>query len=439
MNLKSVINTEPNTHELTLEIDANKFEEAIDTVYKKEKSKITIPGFRKGKATRKMIETHYGEGVFYEQAVNNLINTEVGQAIEESKLELVTQPSIEVVSMDKKDGVTLKATCITKPEVTIKEYKGLKAPKLVKDVSDEQISAQLEALKNKGARIVSVDDRPAQLHDEVIIDFEGFKDDVPFEGGKGDNFTLRLGSGQFIPGFEEQIVGHNIGDEFDVNVTFPEDYGMQDLAGQATVFKVKLSEITVQELPELDDEFVKDTTEFETVDELKADTKKKLEETAERSATAEFENVLFDKVIENVEGDIPECMYENRINSLTSEFGHSLQQQGMNLDMYLQYTGMGEEEFRATFAERAEKEVVLRLGLEKIAEMENLTVTDEEIEEGLTKLGEQNGMDLETVKKYISYDAYKLDLLVGKAADVVKENAAIDNTLVEVETEVTED
>ena len=439
MNLKSVINTEPNTHELTLEIDANKFEEAIDTVYKKEKSKITIPGFRKGKATRKMIETHYGEGVFYEQAVNNLINTEVGQAIEESKLELVTQPSIEVVSMDKKDGVTLKATCITKPEVTIKEYKGLKAPKLVKDVSDEQISAQLEALKNKGARIVSVDDRPAQLHDEVIIDFEGFKDDVPFEGGKGDNFTLRLGSGQFIPGFEEQIVGHNIGDEFDVNVTFPEDYGMQDLAGQATVFKVKLSEITVQELPELDDEFVKDTTEFETVDELKADTKKKLEETAERSATAEFENVLFDKVIENVEGDIPDCMYENRINSLTSEFGHSLQQQGMNLDMYLQYTGMGEEEFRATFAERAEKEVVLRLGLEKIAELENLTVTDEEIEEGLTKLGEQNGMDLETVKKYISYDAYKLDLLVGKAADVVKENAAIDNTLVEVETEVTED
>ncbi len=439
MNLKSVINTEPNTHELTLEIDANKFEEAIDTVYKKEKSKITIPGFRKGKATRKMIETHYGEGVFYEQAVNNLINLEVGQAIEESKLELVTQPSIEVVSMDKKDGVTLKATCITKPEVTIKEYKGLKAPKLVKDVSDEQISAQLEALKNKGARIVSVDDRPAQLHDEVIIDFEGFKDDVPFEGGKGDNFTLRLGSGQFIPGFEEQIVGHNIGDEFDVNVTFPEDYGMQDLAGQATVFKVKLSEITVQELPELDDEFVKDTTEFETVDELKADTKKKLEENAERSATAEFENVLFDKVIENVEGDIPECMYENRINSLTSEFGHSLQQQGMNLDMYLQYTGMGEEEFRATFAERAEKEVVLRLGLEKIAELENLTVTDEEIEEGLTKLGEQNGMDLETVKKYISYDAYKLDLLVGKAADVVKENAVIDNTLVEVETEVTED
>lgn len=439
MNLKSVINTEPNTHELTLEIDANKFEEAIDTVYKKEKSKITIPGFRKGKATRKMIETHYGEGVFYEQAVNNLINLEVGQAIEESKLELVTQPSIEVVSMDKKDGVTLKATCITKPEVTIKEYKGLKAPKLVKNVSDEQISAQLEALKNKGARIVSVDDRPAQLHDEVIIDFEGFKDDVPFEGGKGDNFTLRLGSGQFIPGFEEQIVGHNIGDEFDVNVTFPEDYGMQDLAGQATVFKVKLSEITVQELPELDDEFVKDTTEFETVDELKADTKKKLEENAERSATAEFENVLFDKVIENVEGDIPECMYENRINSLTSEFGHSLQQQGMNLDMYLQYTGMGEEEFRATFAERAEKEVVLRLGLEKIAELENLAVTDEEIEEGLTKLGEQNGMDLETVKKYISYDAYKLDLLVGKAADVVKENAVIDNTLVEVETEVTED
>ncbi len=439
MNLKSVINTEPNTHELTLEIDANKFEEAIDTVYKKEKSKITIPGFRKGKATRKMIETHYGEGVFYEQAVNNLINSEVGQAIEEAKLELVTQPAIEVVSMDRKDGVTLKATCITKPEVTIKEYKGIKAPKLVKDVSDEEVSAQIESLRNKGARIVSVDDRPAQLHDEVIIDFEGFKDGVPFEGGKGDSFPLRLGSGQFIPGFEDQIVGHNIGEEFDVNVTFPEDYGMQDLAGQATVFKVKLSEITVQELPEVDDEFVKDTTEFETVDELKADTKKKLEEAAERSATAEFENVLFDKVIENVEGDIPDCMYENRINSLTSEFGHSLQQQGMNLDMYLQYTGMGEEEFRATFAERAEKEVTLRLGLEKIAEMENLAVTDEEIEEGLTKLGEQNGMDLETVKKYISYDAYKLDLLVGKAADVVKENAVIDNTLVEVEAEVSED
>lgn len=439
MNLKSVTNTEPNTHELILEIDANKFEDAIEAVYKREKSKITIPGFRKGKATRKMIETHYGEGVFYEQAVNNLINLEVGQAIEEAKLELVTQPSIEVVSIDKKDGVTLKATCITKPEVTIKEYKGIKVPKLVKDVTDEQVSAQVDALRNKGARIVSVDDRPAQLHDEVIIDFEGFKDDVAFEGGKGDSFPLRLGSGQFIPGFEEQIVGHNIGDEFDINVTFPENYGMQDLAGQETVFKIKLNEITVQELPELDDDFVKDTTEFETVEELKADTRKKLEEAAERSAAAEFENALFDKIIENVEGDIPECMYENRINSLTSEFGHSLQQQGMNLDMYLQYTGMGEEEFRATFADRAEKEVTLRLGLEKIAELENLTVTDEEIEEGLTKLGEQNGMDLETVKRYISYEAYKTDLVVSKAADLIKENAVIDNTLAETKAEATEE
>lgn len=438
MNLKSVTNTEPNTHELILEVDAKKFEDAIEAVYKKEKSKITIPGFRKGKATRKMIETHYGEGVFYEQAVNQIINLEVGNAIEESKLELVTQPSIEVVSIDKKDGVTLKAICTTKPEVTIKEYKGIKAPKLVKDVTDEQITAQVDALRNKGARIVSIDDRPAQLHDEVIIDFEGFKDGVPFEGGKGDEFPLRLGSGQFIPGFEEQIIGHSIGDEFDVNVTFPEDYGMQDLAGQATVFKVKLNEITVQELPEVDDEFVKDATEFESVEELMADIKEKLTETAEKSAAAVFENTLFDNIIENVEGEIPECMFENRINALTSEFGNSLQQQGMNLDMYLQYTGMGEEEFRDTFAERAEKEVILRLGLEKIAELENLTVTDEEIENGLTELGEQNGMDLETVKKFVSYDAYKTDLLVGKAADLVKENAVIDNSLAETEEEATE-
>ena len=438
MNLKSVTNTEPNTHELILEVDAKKFEDAIEAVYKKEKSKITIPGFRKGKATRKMIETHYGEGVFYEQAVNQIINLEVGNAIEESKLELVTQPSIEVVSIDKKDGVTLKAICTTKPEVTIKEYKGIKAPKLVKDVTDEQITAQVDALRNKGARIVSIDDRPAQLHDEVIIDFEGFKDGVPFEGGKGEEFPLRLGSGQFIPGFEEQIIGHSIGDEFDVNVTFPEDYGMQDLAGQATVFKVKLNGITVQELPEVDDEFVKDTTEFESVEELMADIKEKLTDAAEKSAAAVFENTLFDTIIENVEGEIPECMFENRINALTSEFGNSLQQQGMNLDMYLQYTGMGEEEFRDTFAERAEKEVILRLGLEKIAELENLTVTDEEIENGLTELGKQNGMDLETVKKFVSYDAYKTDLLVGKAADLVKENAVIDNSLAETEEEATE-
>ena len=439
MNLKSVTNTEPNTHELILEIDANKFEDAIEAVYKREKSKITIPGFRKGKATRKMIETHYGEGVFYEQAINSIINAEVGQAIMDTKLELVAQPSIEIVSIDKKDGVTLKATCITKPEVTIKEYKGLKAPKLVKDVTDEQINAQLQALRNKGARIISVDDRPAQLHDEVIIDFEGFKDGVPFEGGKGEQFPLRLGSGQFIPGFEDQIIGRSTGEEFEINVTFPEDYGMKDLAGQPTVFKVKIHEINVQELPELDDEFVKDTTEFETVEELKADIRKKLEESAERAAAVEFENTLFDQIIENVEGEIPECMYENRINALASEFGYSLQQQGLNLDMYLQYTGMSEEEFRESFAERAQKEVILRLGLEKIAELENITVTDEEIEEGLTKLGEKNGMDLETVKRYISYDAYKTDLIVSKAADLVKETAVIDNTLAEKEEKAKEE
>lgn len=431
MNLKSATNTEINKHELLLEIDADTFEKAIDSIYKRERAKITIPGFRKGKANRKLIEKHFGAGVFYEQALNSIVGQEIADAIKEAELDVVDQPVVEVVSIDKNEGVVIKATCITMPEVSISDYKGIKAPKVVKDVTDADIDARLQALREKNARIISVDNRPAQLHDEVIIDFEGFKDGVAFDGGKADNFSLRLGSGQFIPGFEDKIIGHSVGEEFEITVTFPEDYGMQELAGQDALFKIKLHEINAQELPELDDDLVKDTTEFDTIEELKADTKEKMEQAAQTTANNQFENYIFDQVIKNTKAEIPDCMNQRRIDSLVNDFTNSLRMQGLTLEMYLQYTGMDEEAFRESFADRAENEVRLRLGLEKIAELENITVTEDEINEGLTKLGEQNNMDLETVKKYISYDVYKTDLIVGKAADLVKENAVVDNSLAE--------
>ncbi len=429
MSLKSSNNVAVNTTELIIEISAEDFNKALLNAYKKEKNQIQIKGFRKGKAPMAVIERYYGEEVFFDTALNDILPDEMTAALEETKLELVDRPQVEIVSASKAEGAVLKATCTTKPEVSVSEYKGLKAPKVIDAVTDEVINEQIEAARKRQARIVTVEDRAAQLDDEVVIDFEGFKDGVAFDGGKGTDFPLTLGSGQFIPGFEDQVVGHKTGEDFEIEVTFPEDYQMKDLAGQKATFKITLKEIKAQELPEFDDEFVKDVSEFETVDEYKEDLKKKLEENATQKADAQFENYLFEQIIKNLEGEIPECMYDQRVEREISEFEARLAQNQMTLDLYFQYTGMDREDLKATYRDRAENEVKLRLALESIVAKEGLTVEDSEVEEGLAKLAENNHISVDDVKRFISVDDYKMDLLVSKAADLIKESAVVDNSL----------
>lgn len=431
MSLKSSTNTKANTYELILEVDAAAFDAAVENVYKRQKKNISVPGFRKGKVTRKFAEKYFGENAFWDDAINALCNSEVAAALDETKLDIVDRPAVELVSADMDNGVVLKAVLTVKPEVNIADYKGIKAAKIVKEITDADVETQINSIRARNARIVSVDDRPAQIDDEVVIDFEGFKDGVAFDGGKAENFNLKLGSGQFIPGFEEAVVGHSIGENFEINVTFPENYQMEELAGQPAVFKINLKEINVQELPELDDDFVKDTSEFETVDELKADTLKKLSENAENRANADFENDVFEKLISLLDAEIPECMYENRIDRFVSEFEQRLKMQGMELALYLQYTGMDMDSFRESHRERAVNEVKLRLALEKIAELENFEVSDEEIENGIADIAKSNNIDADTVKRIINIDDYKTDLLVEKAANFVKENAVVDNSAAE--------
>ena len=431
MSLKSSNKTDANMWELELSIDGKTFNEAVDAVYKRDKSKITVKGFRKGKATRKMIERVYGENVFYEDALNNLLGPEIDKAVSELKLELVDMPKVEVKSIDLTDGVELTVSCVVKPEIEIKDYKGIHAPKEVKEVTDADVDARIDTLRQRNARIVSVDDRAAQNGDEVDIDFEGFVDDVAFEGGKADGYALKLGSGQFIPGFEDQIVGKNAGDEFDVNVTFPEDYGVDTLAGKPAVFKCKLNSISIEELPELDDEFVKDATEFETLDELKADTRKKLEDDATNKAESDFSNAVMDALIAKVDVPVPHVMYEKRVDSLVSSFESSLKQQGLTLEQYLQYTGMTMDSIRETYLERATGEVKLRLALEAIVKAENIEVTEAEVDDGLSEIAKAYNMELDQIKRLMPMDDYKMDLLVTKALDLVKENAVVDNSVAE--------
>ena len=426
MSLKSSTNTKANTYELILEVDAAAFDAAVENVYKRQKKNISVPGFRKGKVTRKFAEKYFGENAFWDDAINALCNSEVAAALDETKLDIVDRPAVELVSADMNNGVVLKAVLTVKPEVNIADYKGIKASKIVKEITDADVNAQIDSMRARNARIVSVDDRPAQIGDEVVIDFEGFKDGEAFDGGKAEDFNLKLGSGQFIPGFEEAVAGHSVGESFEINVTFPENYQMAELAGQPAVFKINLKEINVQELPELDDDFVKDTSDFETVDELKADTMKKLSENAENRAAADFE-----KVIALLDAEIPECMYENRIDRFVSEFEQRLKMQGMELSLYLQYTGMDMDSFRESHRERAVNEVKLRLALEKIAELEGFEVSDEEIENGIADIAKSNNIDADTVKRIINIDDYKTDLLVEKAANFVKENAVVDNSAAE--------
>ena len=428
MEIISNNKTAANTVEVEIRVNAADFEAAVQATYLKQRKNITIHGFRKGKATRKMIEAQYGEQVFYEDAVNSIYQKTVAEAIDELKLDVVDIPKTEVASVTKEEGVLFKVTFTVKPEVNISGYKGLKVEKAVNTVTDEDVDKEVDRVRNSNARIIDVTDRPAQNGDTVVFDFEGFCDGEAFEGGKAEKFSLELGSGRFIPGFEDQIVGKSIDEDFDVNVTFPEDYNAENLAGKPAVFKCKIHEIKGKELAELDDEFAKDVSEFDTLAEYKADVKAKLEEHAKKHADAELNDTLAEKVAEILEGEIPEAMYENRISDMLREWEYRNRYAGVTLNDYLKYTGMTLDQFKAGFRKPAEIQVKLRLALEKIAELENIEVDDAALEAEYAKLAEEHEMDVEKVKSVISAESLAKDIKAEKAFDLVKETAEVTET-----------
>lgn len=423
MEIISQNSTATNTTAIEFAFSAEEFENAISAAYNKRKKNITVPGFRKGKAPRKVIEAQYGEGIFFEDAVNSLYNQNIADIVEKTGLEVVDVENTEVVEVSKEKGVKFKADLITKPVVEISDYKGLEVKKTTKNVDDAAVDAEIEKVRNRNARSISVEDRAAQNGDTAVIDFEGFLDGVAFEGGKGEKFPLELGSGSFIPGFEDQIVGKNIGDEFDVNVTFPEHYQAENLAGKPAVFKCKLHELKGKELPEVDDEFVKDVSEFDTLDEYKADIKSKLEKAAADEASTNLDNALVDAVIAKMTAEVPQVMYQRRIDDIVREWSA---RNRIRIEDYLKYTGATMDQFRANFTEVAKRQVDLRLALEKIAELENITVTDEDLEKEYADMAEQYKMDVDKVKAAVPADAVKNDLRIEKALDLVRDSAKIE-------------
>ena len=417
--------TATNTVELEVNVNAADFEDALQTSYLRRRKNIQIPGFRKGKATRKMIEAKYGETFFYESAINGMYQKVVADAVEDQKLDAVDIPDTEVTDVSRENGVTFLITVTVKPEIEISGYKGLKAEKLVKNITDEDVDKEVERIRENNARIIDIEDRPAQKGDTVIFDFEGFVDDKAFEGGKGEKFELELGSGRFIPGFEDQIEGKSIGEDFDVNVTFPEDYNAKHLAGKPAVFKCRIHEIKGKELAELDDEFAKDVSEFDTLDEYKADTRKKLEELAEQEAKSELDNSISEKLADLVEGEIPDAMVESRINDMLREWEYRNRYVGVTLKDYLKYANLTLDQFRASFKKPALTQVKLRLALEKIADLENISASAEELEKHYEELAEEHKRPVEKVKELISEESLGRDIKVEKAFDFVRDNAEI--------------
>lgn len=423
MEIISQNSTATNTTAIEFAFSAEEFETAISAAYNKRKKNITVPGFRKGKAPRKVIEAQYGEGVFFEDAVNSLYNQNIADVVEKTGLEVVDVENTEVVDVNKETGVKFKADIITKPVVEISDYKGLEVKKTTKTVDDAAVDAEIEKVRNRNARSITVEDRAAQTGDTAVIDFEGFLDGVAFEGGKGEKFPLELGSGSFIPGFEDQIVGKNIGEEFDVNVTFPENYQAENLAGKPTVFKCKLHELKGKELPELDDEFVKDVSEFDTLDEYKADIRSRLEKAAADEASTNLDNALVDAVISKMTAEVPQVMYQRRIDDIVREWSS---RNRIRVEDYLKYTGSTMDQFRANFTEVAKRQVDLRLALEKIAELENIEVSDEDLEKEYATMAEQYKMELDKVKAAIPAEAVKNDLRIEKALDLVRDSAKVE-------------
>ena len=425
MNLKATNKTETNKYELEIEISAEDFNKAINEVYKSEGKKMTIPGFRKGKAPKAFIEKYYGESVFFEGALDKLYRPALMDAVEASGLEVISIGQADITAVSKEDGVQMKVTVVVKPEITIEGYKGIEATKKKVEVTDADVSGELTKVQDRNSRMVTVDNRAALTGDTTVIDFEGFCDGVAFDGGKGENFELSLGSGQFIPGFEDQIVGHEVGEEFEINVKFPEKYQAENLKGKDATFKIKLHEIKRKELPVLDDEFAKDVSEFDTLDAYKDSIREKLQSDREKAAESDVENQIVEALIEKVQGEIPDEMYENEVEESINSFAYRLQSQGLNLETYLKYTGMDTEALKAQFKPQSEKQVKVRLALEKIAELENLEPTEEEVEAEFEKLAKTYEMEVDKIKNIVAEAQVKADLKNQKAVDFVKANAVV--------------
>lgn len=414
---------ETNLVELEIEIDKEAFESAMQRSYIKNIKHFNIPGFRKGKAPRKMVEKMYGKEIFYDDAINFVFPDAYEAAIKEAKVEPVSRPEVDIKQFpDEENCLVLTAKITVKPDVKISKFETIDVKKPEYPVTDEDVENELKRRQEQNARIITVEDRAAQDGDTVVIDFEGFVDDVAFEGGKGENYELTLGSGQFIPGFEEQLVGKNIGEETDVNVTFPEEYHAPELAGKPAVFKVTVHGIKAKELPELDDEFAKDS-DFDTLDELKADILAKLKENAEKREKQELENEVIDFVVDKMKADIPEIMYENRIDELVRDFEMRLSYQGMSVEKYLEYAGMDMAAFRGQFKEQAERQVKGMLALEAMAKKEKIKALKDDVAKEYEKLAEQYKMDVDKVKSFVNEEDLKKDIVTNKTIDALLEKA----------------
>lgn len=423
MNLKENNKTGKNTVELVVEVKGDEFKAAVDAAFKKNIAKMTVPGFRKGKAPRKMVEKLYGEGVFYDDAVNALYPAAYDAAVAQAGISPVDNPAVEVTSVDS-EGFEFKAKVTVKPDVEVKDYKGIKAVKNVYNVTETMVKGEIEALRKQNQRIVDVD-REAKSGDTVNIDYEGSVDGVPFDGGKAQGYDLSLGSNTFIPGFEDQLVGKKAGDECDVNVTFPEEYHAEELKGKAAVFKVKVNNVKEIQLPDADDEFAKDVSEFDTLAELKSDIKKKLKEQKNAQSESELESALVDKLLENTEVEIPAVMISRKVDSMMAEFEQRLAGSGLNLNTYIQYMGTDLESFKKNYEPEAEKQVKTRLALEKIVELEKIVVSDEDTDKEYQMIADAYKMKLEDVKRFVPAEEITMDVAVGKAVELIKNNAQI--------------
>lgn len=423
MSLVNAEKTEKNLYTLEFSVDKATFENAVNNAYRKQVRKINIPGFRPGKAPRHIIEKMYGKGFFYEDAFNEVLPDAYAEAVKEAAIEAVGQPDIDVKSVD--DGVVFTAKVYVKPEVKIDGYKGIEVEKHINEVTDAEVDAEINTLRERNAREINVTDKPAEMGDVATIDYEGFCDGVAFDGGKGENHPLELGSGAFIPGFEEQVVGHSVGDEFDVNVTFPTEYHAADLAGKQATFKCKLHAITKKELPALDDEFAKDISEFDTFDEYRNDVKAKIQKRHDAQADAAVENDLAIALMDKLEADIPEVMFENETENFVRDYDNRLRMQGLNLDMYFKYTQQTLDDLRKQMRPQAESQVKTRLALEKIVELEGIKATDEDVNAEYQRLADAYNMEIDKVKELIKAEDIAKDMAVQKAMEFVKENAVI--------------
>ena len=423
MALKSSNKVDTNTYEIEVTVDAQTFADACKSAYMKQRKSIQIPGFRKGKATQGMVEKVYGEGAFYEEALEIVYPNAVQSAIDEAELKVVGQPfDLDVPVMSKAEGVEMKMKVTTYPEVKLGEYKGLEAKMLDTEATDDDVAEELKNMQDRNSRLVTVEDRAAEMGDTAEIDFEGFVDGVAFEGGKGENYPLELGSGSFIPGFEEQVVGHKSEEEFDVNVTFPEEYA-EELAGKDAVFKCKIHEIKSKELPELDDDFAKDVSEFDTLDELKADLKKQIGDRKTASANTDFENQLLEQVCDNMEVEIPECMFDQKCDEMIQDYAYRLQMQGIDLNTYLGYLGQTQEQFKAQFMDGAKQQVKTQIALDAIVEAEKLDATEDEINAEIDKLAAQYDMEADKIKAAVPQDQIAKDVTTKKAVDLIVNSA----------------